>query len=105
MSDIAKLHRELVARVLDGDGKAPPELRLAAFDNAGLDEPVRTLIEKVAHHAYRVTDDDVAAARAAGLSEDQIFEIVVCAAIGQASRQHESALAALAGATGEREAR
>jgi alkylhydroperoxidase family enzyme len=105
MSDIAKLHRELVARVLDGEGKAPPELRQAAFDNAGLDEPVRTLIEKVAHHAYRVTDDDVAAVRAAGLSEDQIFEIVVCAAIGQASRQHESALAALARATGERDAR
>ena len=31
-----------------------------------------------------MTDEDVAAVRAAGLSEDQIFEIVVCAAVGQA---------------------
>jgi hypothetical protein len=101
MSDITQLHRALIARVLDGDGKAPTELRRAAFDNAGLGEPTRTLIDKVAHHAYRVTDEDVAAVRTAGLTEDQIFEIVVCAAIGQASRQYENALAALASATEE----
>ena len=62
---------------------------------------MRTLVEKVAYRAYSVTDEDVAAARAAGLSEDQIFEIVVCAAIGQADRQYTSALAAFALATGE----
>lgn len=101
MVQIAQLHRELVARVLDGKGTAAPELRRAAFDNAGLSEPVRTLVEKVAHQAYRVTDEDVAAVRAAGLHEDQIFEIVVCAAVGQADRQYASALAALASATDE----
>ena len=90
MSDITQLHRALIARVLDGNGKAPTELRRAAFDNAGLDEPMRTLIQKVASHAYRVTDEDVAVVRAAGMSEDQIFEIVVCAAIGQASRQYQT---------------
>jgi hypothetical protein len=102
MTDITQLHRALVARVLDSDGQAPPELRRSAFDNAGLSDPMRTLVEKVADHAYRVTDEDVAAVRAAGLSEDQIFEIVVCAAIGQADRNYNSALTALASATGER---
>jgi alkylhydroperoxidase family enzyme len=102
MTEITKLHRELVARVLESDGDAAPELRRAAFENAGLDEPVRTLIDKVANRAYEVTDDDVAAVRAAGLSEDQIFEIVVAAAVGQASRQYSSALDALAEATAER---
>ena len=103
MSDITELHRALVARVLDGNGKAPPELRRGAFDNAGLGEPVRTLIEKVAYHAHHVTDQDVANVRAAGMSGDQIFEIVVCAAIGAASRQYKSARAALGAATdGER---
>jgi AhpD family alkylhydroperoxidase len=34
-------------------------------------------------------------ATASGLSEDQIFEIVVCAAVGQATRQYDAALAAL----------
>ena len=105
MTDITELHRALVARVLDNDAKAPPELRRAAFDNAGLSEPMRTLIEKVAYHADAVTDEDVAAVRAAGLSEDQIFEIVVCAAIGQADRHYNSARAALAGASGERGSR
>jgi hypothetical protein len=101
MTDTTQLHRALIARVLDGDGKAPAELRRAAFDNAGLDEPIRTLIEKVTYHARRVTDEDIAAVRAAGLSEDQVFEIVVCAAIGQASRQYKNAVAALASATQE----
>jgi hypothetical protein len=102
MAEIAQLHRELVARVLEGNGKAAPELRRAAFENAGLSEPIRTLIEKVAHRAYQITDGDVAAVRTAGLSEDQIFEIVICAAIGHASRQYSSALAALARATNEK---
>jgi hypothetical protein len=102
MAETAQLHRELVARVLEGNGKAAPELRRAAFENAGLSEPIRTLIEKVAHHAYQITDGDVAAVRTAGLSEDQICEIVICAAIGQASRHYRSALAALASATDEK---
>jgi alkylhydroperoxidase family enzyme len=98
MPEIAQLHGELVARVLEGDGQAAPELRRAAFENAGLGEPIHTLIEKVAKHSHQVTDEDIAGVRAAGLSEDQIFELVVCAAVGQASRQHASAVAALASA-------
>jgi alkylhydroperoxidase family enzyme len=103
MTDIRRLHRELVTRVLESDASAPSQLRRAAFDDAGLDEPVATLIDKVAHHAGRVTDEDVAAVLAAGLTEDQIFEIVVCAAIGQADREYTAALAALAAATGSPE--
>jgi alkylhydroperoxidase family enzyme len=54
------------------------------------------LVDKVArYHPHRVTDDDIAAARGAGLSEDQIFEIVVCAAVGQATRQCDAAVTAL----------
>ena len=101
MSDITLARKALVARIVEGDGRASGAQRRAAFDNAGLAEPLRALIDKVARHAYKVTDQDIAAARAAGLSEDQIFEIVVCAAIGQASRQLDSALAALGAATGE----
>ncbi len=102
MTEIAQLHREMVARVLDGEGQAASALRHAAFENAGRSEPIRTLIENVANHAYQVTDDDIAAVRGAGFSEDQIFEIVVCAAVGQASRQYTSALEALASATDEK---
>jgi hypothetical protein len=100
MSDIREARRALVARILRGDGGASHAQRRAAFDNAELTEPPRTLIDKIAKHAYKVTDDDIVAARASGLSEDQIFELAVCAAIGEATRQYDTALAALDAATG-----
>jgi hypothetical protein len=101
MSNIADARRALVARILEGEGRASPALRRAAFDNTGLGGPVATLVEKVAKHANTVTDQDVAATRAAGLTDDQIFEVVVCGAVGQAMRQHETALAALELAAGK----
>jgi hypothetical protein len=99
MTEVARLYRELVARVRDGEAHAPRALRRAAFDNADLDEPTRTLVEEVAVRSYAVTDEDVAAVRACGFSEDQIFELMVCAAVGAADRQYNSAMAALAEAT------
>ena len=105
MTDISRLRHELIGRVLGNPGTAPKELRQKAFDKTGLDDPLGTLVEKVAHRSDAVTDEDIAAARSAGLSEDQIFEIVVCAAIGQADRQYTSACAALSEAAGERESR
>jgi alkylhydroperoxidase family enzyme len=101
MSDIRQARKALATRILEGDGKASPSERRAAFNNSGLAEQVGTLVDKVARHAYMVTDEEIAAARESGLSEDQIFEIVVCAAIGQATRQYETALAALGAATGK----
>jgi hypothetical protein len=100
MSNISKARNALLTRILQGNGRASPAQRRAAFDNAVLTEPPRTLIDKIAKHAYKVTDSDIAAARASGLSEDQIFELAVCAAIGEATRQYETALAALDAATG-----
>jgi alkylhydroperoxidase family enzyme len=94
-------HEALVRRILQGDGHAPHVQRRAAFNNAGLTAPLRTPVDKVAMQPTQVTDDDIAAAKAAGLSEDQIFELVVCAAVGQATRQYDTALEALAAATTE----
>lgn len=102
MADISREHKALVARVLEGDGRASHARRRAAFDNAGLAEPLSTLVGKVATHAFKVTDEDIAAVKASGLSEDVIFELAVCAALGQATRQYEQALAALDAATGGR---
>jgi hypothetical protein len=95
LSNITQSRKALVARILEGDGRASHPDRRAAFDSVGLAEPLSTLSDKVAKHAYRVTDEDIAAAKAAGLNEDQIFEIVVCAAVGQATRQYDAAMAAL----------
>jgi hypothetical protein len=102
MSDITQARKALVARILEGDGTASHAQRRAAFDNAGLGEPLSMLIDKVARHAYNITDEDIAAALSSGLSEDQIFELVVCATVGQATRQYETALAALVEAVSDR---
>jgi alkylhydroperoxidase family enzyme len=99
MSNIAQARTALVARIVEGDGKASRTQRRAAFDNVERAQPLNKLIDKVTKHAYQVTDADVAAVKASGLSEDQIFEVVVCAAIGQASRQYDEALRALKAAT------
>jgi alkylhydroperoxidase family enzyme len=101
VSDIGQARRALTRRILEGAGEASTSERRAAFNNSGLAEPLGVLVDKVARHAHRVTDEDITAAKVSGLSDDQVFEIVVCAAIGQATRQHETALAALEATTGK----
>lgn len=96
MSEAAeKFRRAAVDNVLSPAGTASPEQRKAAFDNAD-SSPARALIAKVAANAWKVTDEDVAAAKAAGVSEDHIFELCVTAAMGQATRQLDAARAAIA---------
>jgi alkylhydroperoxidase family enzyme len=99
MADITQARKAVIARILEGDGKASQSQRRAAFDDTGRPDSLKTLVDKVARHAHRVSDHDIAAARAAGLTEDQVFEIVVCAAVGQANRQYESAWVALESVT------
>lgn len=102
MPDTTRTREALVARILEADGRTSRAERRAAFDDVRRESPVSALIAKVAKRAHTVTDDDIAAVKASGLDEDQIFELVVCAAVGQASRQHEAALAALREATKSR---
>jgi hypothetical protein len=94
-------HRALVDRILNGAGRASAEHRARAFDGDGdgVSPPLDTLIGKVATRPTQVTEADFAAAKAAGFSEDQLFELVVCAAVGQSARLYEAGLAALAEAT------
>jgi len=101
MSDIRQARTALVRRILEGAGKASLSERRAAFNNSGLAPALGALVDKVARHAYKVTDEDIETARVSGWSEDQVFEIVVCAAIGQATRQYDEALRALEAATGK----
>ena len=91
----------LVDRVLNGEGKAPAEQRAHAFSNDGLPPPLDALIGKVADRPAQVTEEDLAAAKASGCTEDQLFELVVCAAVGQSARLYEAGLTALAEATAE----
>ena len=90
-----QLYQNLINHVLKVKGASLEAEREAAFDNTGLTQPVKTLIDKVANSAYRVTDTDIDAVKRSGKSEDEIFELVICGAVGQASRQYKSALDAL----------
>jgi hypothetical protein len=103
MSNIQEARAALIARILEGKGEASREQRQRAFDDEHLAGPIGALADKIARHASRITDDDMAAAKASGLTEPQLFEIVVCAAVGQAARQYDAALAALAAVTRKKE--
>lgn len=92
-------HRALVEHVLSAEGKASAEQRARAFGNEGLSPPLDALVDKVVNRPAQVGDADLAAAKAAGYSEDEVFELVVCAAVGQSDRLYEAGLAALAEAT------
>jgi hypothetical protein len=95
MSNIEPARNRLLRRILEGDGKASRIDRQSAFNNTGLSDPLRQLVDKVALNAGGIGDEDFVKALQSGLTEDQIFEIVVCAAVGQATRQCDAAKAAL----------
>lgn len=96
-----RLYHDFINRILKGKGYSSQKERQAAFNNSDLQQPLHTLLDKVAHNAYKITDSDINTVKETGYSEDQLFELIVCAAAGQASRQYESGLAALAEAIAE----
>jgi alkylhydroperoxidase family enzyme len=86
--------QEATARAaLHGPGTTSPELRQAVARGEPPEE-LAGLVDKIRRHAYRVTDDDLAALRAR-YTEDQIFELVVAAAIGAAETRLRAGIRAL----------
>src|SRR6185312_16654401 len=75
----AEKMRRLIEAVLHGPGKLDPRTRQAAAAGDTLPEALSGYVEKVARSAYRVTDADIEALKAAGYSEDQVFELTVSA--------------------------
>ena len=98
-ADKQALIRAIEQRILRGHGTASQQLRAKAFENGDLPEPLAALLHNVATHSFQVLDADIAAALTAGFTEDQLFELVICAAVGQSSRLHAAGVAALAEAS------
>lgn len=92
--------RAVLTRVVEGPGHTPAAQRRAAFANEGPAGAAGAFVAKVARDATAVTDDDIAALRADGLPEDAVFELAVCAAVGEAERQRAAAMRALDAAFG-----
>ena len=99
----------LIEAVLTSPGETEPAIRHAVADQAaGVSERTTTkwgevpsdlvgYVSKVALHAYRITDEDIEALLTVGYSEDAIFEITLCAALGAGLARWERGLAALQG--------
>ena len=103
MSKYDEFVKRLTAAVLESRGETPPELRRAIAAHRMSDVPaaLRSYVEKVSQHAYKVSDDDIAALKRAGYSEDQIFEVTAAAAVGAALARMEKGLSALEDSRGE----
>lgn len=56
---------------------------------------IAELVDKIARHAYKVVDEDIANAKAAGYSEDALFEILTATAVGAGLERFDRGLAAL----------
>lgn len=90
----AQLRDRVLQGVLEGAGESDPAIRQAAAQGSGMPADVETLIDKIHRHAYRVTDDDIARLQAR-YSDDQMFEIIVSAALGASRNRLVAGLEAL----------
>jgi alkylhydroperoxidase family enzyme len=80
--------------VLDGAGESDPAIRSAAAERGDVPADLRALVEKIHDHAHRVTDDDIARLQPK-YGDDQLFEVIVSAALGASRRRLLAGLAAL----------
>ena len=78
---------EAYAAKLGGAGREPAEVPA----------DLEAYLTKVALYAYKTTDDDFDRLTEAGYSEDEIFELTLCAALGAGLARLERGLTALKG--------
>lgn len=100
--------KRAVDSLLNNPAKCTPTLRRAveayAAGLSGSTDEATALpaslvdyVRKVTLHAYETTDGDLARLREAGYSDDEIFEITLCASIGAGLGRMERGLAILKG--------
>jgi hypothetical protein len=107
MSRFSGLVSQLLANLCKQQSAVSSEVRQAILKRAAaaggtvLDEggavpaELEELVDKIARHAYRVTDEDYARLREVGYSEDQLFAVTLSAATGAATARLQRGLAVL----------
>jgi hypothetical protein len=90
----ASLRDRVLDAVLEGPAESDPAVRRAAAEARGVPSDLEPLVEKIHRHAYRVTDADIARLRRRH-GDDEMFEIVVSAALGASRRRLMAGLEAL----------
>jgi hypothetical protein len=94
------LRRAVLARAYGPHPLTTPETSFPLSGTerrSGGEDPLAAYVDKVARHAYQVTDEDLGALQRAGNSDDALFELTVSAALGAALGRLERGLAALRG--------
>jgi alkylhydroperoxidase family enzyme len=76
-----ELRRVLLERTRSGAGPMP--------------EVLREFVDKIAARPWTLSDEDFARLRAAGFSEDQLYELTLAAALGAGLRRFDAGLRAL----------
>ncbi|MGH9184766.1 MAG: hypothetical protein ACRD0U_02950 [Acidimicrobiales bacterium] len=105
-ADVPETVRRMVEALASRPRDLSPETRRALVDRAralsvGEDPPAEIpgelapYVDKVTRWAYKVVDRDIEELRAAGWSEDAIFEATLCAATGAGLARFERGLARL----------
>ena len=90
----ATLRDRVLATVLEGAGEIDPATRQAAAAGVGVPADLQALVEKIHRHAYKVTDEDIARLQPT-YGDDQLFEIIVSAAVGASRARLAAGLQAL----------
>jgi hypothetical protein len=83
--------------VFESLGSTEPAVRAAAGTGGELPGLVGSYATLVRDQSYRITDTDLARLSAAGLSDDDIFEVTVAAAVGAALRRLDAGIRAVRG--------
>ena len=96
-----RARERLIENIHQREGALEPALRRAIYARAGeLGEPkandevpeaLRAYVDKVARHAYKVTDEDIAALREQ-YSTRQVYELTIAAAVGAAASRRDAML-------------
>ena len=90
----------LVARLCDSVLRSPAALDAPvreACARGDLEGPAAGLARKVRDASHAVVDADYAALKAAGFTEEQLYDLTVSAAVGAAKTRLDAATAALRG--------
>jgi len=93
----AELRNQVLGQVLYRPVQNEPALRNAAAASSGVPVELRALIDKIHAHAYRVTERDITRLKGS-YDEDELFEIVVSAALGASRKRLLAGLDAVEGA-------
>jgi hypothetical protein len=90
----ARFRDRVLETVLYGPGETDPAIRRAAADGQGVPAELQGLVDKIHRDAYKVTDEDLGRLQPK-YADDQLFEIVVSAALGASRNRLLAGLEAL----------